>query len=303
MGKTRNSVAWDPGKASSRGIGGVLKLIRIEHTLFSLPFAYMGAVLVGRPGLKEILLITTAVFGLRTAAMAYNNIADLEIDRRNPRSQKRPLVTGVVGKNTAYLLVLLGSILYFASAYFLNMPSFIMSPVPWIFAMTYPYAKRIHSWPHIHLGFVLALVVLGGSFAVLGERYRSIPKIFSLVPWEFMVALIFWVAGFDIIYSIMDMEFDRNQGLGSVPARFGLNFALNTALFFHIVTFALIFWGIARFHVGPLAFPFIALSEVLVFYGHFKVRKSLENIKLAFNLNLFVGLLISIGILLGRLLD
>ncbi len=299
MGKTGNSLNWDPGETTRSGIGGIFRLIRIEHTLFSLPFAYMGAFLCGRPDFRELLWITLAVFGLRTAAMAFNNIADLEIDRKNPRSRKRPLVTGAVSPFTAWMLVLLGSILYFLSAYFLNWPSFVMSPVPFVFAMSYPFAKRFHNWPHIHLGFVLALVVLGGSFGVLGDKYSNILKTFSLVPWEFMFALIFWVAGFDIIYSIMDMEFDREEGLGSVPAGYGLKFAKWIAPVFHLFTFVLIFVGMVRFRVGFISYPFVILSMILVFYGHLKVWKSLSNIKVAFNLNLFVGLLISIGIILG----
>ncbi len=292
-------MSWDPGETHSSGLTGILRLVRIEHTLFSLPFAYMGAFLSGTPDLRELFWITIAVFGLRTAAMSFNNIADIEIDRKNPRSSRRPLVTGKVSVKTAYLLVIAGSVIYFLSAYFLNNPSFKMSPLPWFFAMSYPYAKRIHNWPHIHLGFVLALVVLGGSFGVLGDRYADILKIFTLVPWEFMLAVVFWVAGFDIIYSIMDIDFDRRENLGSVPARYGPEFAKRVAFIFHILTFLLVFAGAIRYRVRIVSYPFIILSMILVFYGHLKVRNSPDGIKVAFNLNLVVGILISLGIIMG----
>ncbi len=296
-----SNISWDPGETKKGRFNGILRLLRIEHTLFSLPFAYMGAFLSGDPTLRELLWITVAVFSLRSAAMAFNNIADLEIDRLNPRSSKRPLVIGSVSLELAWVIVILGSLLYFLSAFELNLPSFIMSPIPILLALSYPYAKRIHPWPHVHLGLVLALVVLGGSFGVLGNKYSNILTIFSKVPWIFMISIILWVAGFDIIYSIMDIDFDRRLGLGSVPARFGVKSAKIISLTFHVIMFFLLFLGIREYNLGIFAYLTVAIAAILTFYGHFKVFKSLKNIKLFFNLNLAIGLIISIGITLGRI--
>ena len=293
-------IGWDPGKSHRGGINAILRLLRIEHTLFSLPFAYMGGLLSGKMTLREFIWITLAVFGLRSAAMAYNNLADLAIDRLNPRSRMRPLVVGTVSKQTAWLIVFIGSALYFLSAYMLNFYSFIMSPIPWIFAITYPYAKRWHSWPHIHLGFVLALVILGGSFGVLGDTSPDLLYLFARVPWCFMFAIIFWVAGFDIIYSIMDVEYDRRFGLGSVPSKYGIKNAVVIAIIFHIVMTLLMLAGAIIHGLGPLAYISIVAASTLTLYGDFSVSRSLEKIKMAFNLNLWVGLIISIGVIIDR---
>lgn len=297
-----SNISWDPGETKKGGLSGVLRLLRIEHTLFSLPFAYMGAFISGNPTLRELFWITIAVFSLRSAAMAFNNIADLEIDRLNPRSAKRPLVIGSVSLKHAWGIVIAGALLYFLSAYELNIPSCIMSPIPIILALSYPYAKRIHSWPHVHLGLVLALVVLGGSFGVLGDKYSNILTIFSKVPWLLMISIILWVAGFDIVYSIMDIDFDREMRLGSIPARYGIKSAKIISLIFHVIMFLLLFLGIQEYNLGDFAYLTIIIAAILTFYGHFKVYKSQENIKLFFNLNLAIGLIISVGVILGRLI-
>ena len=295
-------IRWDPGKTARGGVGAILRLLRIEHTLFSLPFAYMGGLLVGKMTWREFIWITLAVFGLRSAAMAYNNIADLPIDRLNPRSKMRPLVTGAVSKSTAWLIVVLGSGIYFLSAYMLNFYSFIMSPIPWIFALTYPHAKRWHSFPHIHLGFVLALVILGGSFGVIGDTSPDILYVFKQVPWCFMLAIIFWVAGFDIIYSIMDVEFDRKAGLGSVPAKYGEDRAVMIAIIFHVLMAVLMVVGAFIHKLGLISYLSILAASALTIYGDFAVKKSFTNIKMAFNLNLWVGLIISIGVIIDKFL-
>ncbi len=296
-----SNISWDPGETKKGGFFSLLRLLRIEHTLFSLPFAYMGAFLSGHPSFRELIWISIAVFALRSAAMAFNNIADLQIDRLNPRSAKRPLVTGSVSPESAWLIVVLGSLIYFLSAYELNLPSFIMSPIPLVLALSYPYAKRIHSWPHIHLGLVLALVILGGSFGVLGNTSSNILFIFSKVPWAFMIAIIFWVAGFDIVYSVMDIDFDRKMKLGSVPARYGTNFAKKISIVFHVIMFVLLLIGIQMYNLGYIAYLSIILAAILTFYGHLMVNKSMKNIKFFFNLNLAVGVIVSVGCILGKI--
>ena len=299
---------WDPGRLSRGGrLHALARLIRVEHTLFSLPFAYAGAVLSGYPfGWREALLIFLALLGLRSAAMAYNNIADLPIDRLNPRSRMRPLVTGAVSIGEAYAVVAAGSLLYYLSAALLNKPALILSPILWLAAMTYPYAKRIHSLPHIHLGLVLGLAVLGGAVAACGDEAGSVAAALRAVPWDYVAAVTLWVAGFDVVYSIMDYEFDRRMGLGSLPRLLGPRLAAWAALGLHEAAAILFIVGtLAR--VPPLGLfsvvGSIAGSALMLLGDALVLGLGEEWVPRAFNMNLVVGLLVSGGIILDYLLS
>ncbi|MEB3844436.1 MAG: putative 4-hydroxybenzoate polyprenyltransferase [Desulfurococcales archaeon] len=293
---------WDPGAVPRRSrLHGVLRLIRVEHTLFSLPFAYAGAALTGLPlNLKQAVLIGLALFGLRTAAMAFNNIADLDIDRANPRSRSRPLVQGTVSLKCAWALVAVGSLLYYASSALLNRYALLLSPLLWVLALTYPYAKRYHSFPHYHLGLVLGFAVFGGAVAVAGSTYDSLARVLECVPWLYVFGVTLWVAGFDIIYSIMDMDFDRRMGLGSVPALLGARGALLVAIASHVLSTIFFLAGSFTYH-PPAGLGTLVSSltgGALMLYADLMVARSLENIPRAFNLNLVIGLVVSLGVLL-----
>jgi 4-hydroxybenzoate polyprenyltransferase len=293
---------WDPGRLR-RGsrLHALMRLIRVEHTLFSLPFAYAGAFLASpRWALnpKVALLIALAVFGLRTAAMAYNNIADLDIDRLNPRTAGRPLVTGAVRLMDAWLLVLLGSILYYLAAALLNRYTLILSPILWIAAITYPHAKRHHWLPHLHLGLVLGLTVFGGAVAAYGMQAASLGDVLARVPWLLVAAVTLWVSGFDTYYAIMDLEFDRRMGLGSIPAKLGPKKALLASRIQHLLTAILLAASIAAHHLGPIAAAGAAVSIALLAYQHILLaRKGVEAIPEAFNTNLALGLIVGLAII------
>jgi 4-hydroxybenzoate polyprenyltransferase len=297
---------WDPGRVSARSrLSALARLVRIEHTLFSLPFAYAGAVLACPRclDLRAALLIGLAVLGLRTAAMAFNNIADLDIDRLNPRTRSRPLVTGAVKLRDAWLLVALGSLLYYTSAALLNRYALVLSPILWLLAMTYPYAKRLHWLPHLHLGLVLGLVVFGGAVAVLGYQAASLSELLACVPWLYVVAVALWVAGFDAYYSILDMEFDRSHGVGSVAARLGPRGSLLVSRLFHAAAAALLAASVPAYGLGPVAAVSIAAAVGLLVYQHLLLaRRGLEAIPEAFNVNLLLGLVVGLGVLFDRLL-
>ena len=275
--------------------------MRIEHTLFSLPFAYAGLLLVEpRPPTIVLVLVGLAVLGLRTAAMAYNNIADLDIDSLNPRSRSRPLVTGAVSMVEAYALVVLGSLLYYASALAIHKMAAALSPILWSLAMTYPYAKRVHSFPHLHLGLVLGLVVFGGAVAGLGLHYNDVVEVLARVPWLLVAATSLWVAGFDTIYSIMDYEFDRAHGLGSLPARLGVEGALWAARLMHGATITLLVAQAALLGYRPAAVLAAALASLLLVAQHLLLaRRGLSAVPEAFNMNLAVGLIIGLGFALA----
>ncbi|MEM0021829.1 MAG: UbiA-like polyprenyltransferase [Fervidicoccaceae archaeon] len=296
----RDSTSWDPGKVQSFGkMRAVMRLIRIEHTLFSLPFAYVGIVLSGFPySLRTFLLSTLAVFGLRTAGMSFNNIADLEIDRRNPRTVKRPLVTGALSLRDAWVVVILGSAVYFTSAMLLNIYALLLSPILYAVAMSYPYAKRMHSLPHLHLGLSLGLVVFGGAIAASGSFVNSLQTALKTVPWLYLIGVTFWVAGFDILYSIMDIDYDRKEGLGSIPAKLGAFGAIKTSSIFYAVSSLSFFLAVHEYGLGEISAASVAVSSLLMLLQVLIVRKDLSKIPTAFNLNLFIGIVVSAGTLL-----
>ncbi|WP_456422477.1 UbiA-like polyprenyltransferase [Thermococcus sp.] len=295
-------MAFDPGEVSKASrFHALMRLIRIEHTLFSLPYAYVGAFLSGFPvTAREIILMSLALLGLRSSALAYNNIADLDIDSLNPRTWNRPLIKGAVKLGDAWWVVVVGSVVYFVSAVLLNRWTALLSFLPWIVAMSYSGAKRRHSFPHLHLGLTLALAVAGGTIAVAGNA--SLLEALEKIPWAFFLGVLLWVAGFDIIYSTMDYEFDLKHGIGSIPARFGIKKALDMALAFHLMAIAL--FGIAKFLYGLGSVYLLgwAVSSALILYENILTRKSLENVPRAFNLNIPIGLILTLSAIADKLL-
>ncbi|AFH42908.1 UbiA family prenyltransferase [Fervidicoccus fontis] len=298
------SLKWDPGEVKKKSsLNAILKLLRIEHTLLDLPFTYAGMALTHYPiTLREVVLATFAVIGLRIAGMTYNNIADADIDRKNPRTARRPLLTGDVSFRDAWILVALGSLIYFASAFFLSFYAFILSPILYIVIMTYPFAKRFHPFPHLHLGLSLALIVFGGAIATSGEYVNNLMEAIESVPWTYFFAVLFWGSGFDAIYSIMDEEFDKSMKLGSVAARFGSRGALMFSLANYIISslFLLIAWRL--YNLGLLTLASMIISIFIMFYQVASCFIDIKNVPKAFNLNLIVGVIVSICILIDLLL-
>jgi len=303
----RDSAKWDPGALVRANVSRVYKLakfVRIEHTLFSLPFAYAGALLSDKPLTPWIaVLIFTALLGLRVAGMSFNNIADRDIDALNPRTAKRPLVTGVVSLREAWGLVVLGSVAYYVSAALLNVYALMLSPIVWAVAMTYPYAKRLHWLPHIHLGLVLGLAVFGGYVATAGCYAQSLLELVASAPWPLILGVTLWVSGFDTAYAIMDVEFDRRLGLGSIPARLGVRGALIATIVQHAIAAAFFTYTVIVYELGPLAYAATAMSIALLCYEDYLVLRSLENIPKAFNLNLVIGPLYTLGIIVSKVLE
>jgi len=244
-----------------------------------------------------------AVVGLRLAAMAYNNIADYDIDAKNPRTRSRPLVTGAVSFRDAWILVALGSIIYYASAAALNKLALALSPILWIVALTYPHAKRHHWLPHLHLGLTLGLVVFGGAIGAYGDEAAGLADALRRVPWVLVAAVTLWVAGFDIVYSIQDAEFDRRMGLGSVPARLGEKAALRIAAAMHLAA-GVLFALAARSIGSPVAYVSLGLALALLIVQHVIVAEcGPACIRVSFNMNLAIGLIVGVGYTLGLALS
>jgi 4-hydroxybenzoate polyprenyltransferase len=211
-------------------------LVRFSHTVFALPFALASLVLAwpSHPiTLRTILWILVCMIGARTAAMGFNRLADRKFDAVNPRTQAWELPKGTVKTWEAVRLTLVASIIFVFGAYQLNWACFILSPVALAVIFFYSLTKRFTWASHLFLGVALSLAPIGAWLAVTGSPLDLKDLI---VPLCLGLAVVFWLAGFDIIYSLQDREFDRAQGLHSIPVRFGVAGALRLSSFFHLCT-------------------------------------------------------------------
>jgi 4-hydroxybenzoate polyprenyltransferase len=241
-----------------------LDFVKIEHTLFALPIAYAGAILAGEITPEVAFLILTAFTGLRTFAMACNRIIDREIDARNPRTAKRHLPAGLITLREAYVIALVGLLIYFASAFFINKTAFLFSPIPATVSYIYPYLKRFTCLSHYFLALSVAFALLGGWIAVMdGIAFPEKVILFAL-------ALLFWEAGFDIIYGLQDAEFDRKEGLHSVGGHIGVEFAKKLAILNHAAFFALLAIAFWRDPIVIFVLPFVG---ILLFLEHYIIRE------------------------------
>lgn len=223
--------------AIGQRVGTFLELIKFEHTVFALPFAYLGMALAagGWPGAWTFGWITVAMVAARTAGMGFNRLIDRAIDARNPRTASRPIQTGrispaAVAAGSALSLALLG-----LAAWELNPVAFLLWPGAVAFLVGYPYAKRVTWLSHFILGLTDGLAPMGAWVAVTGSFWRAS----DLPAWLLLLGLTTWIAGFDLIYACLDVDVDRRQGLHSIPARFGIGAALRLARACHAITLAL----------------------------------------------------------------
>ena len=210
-------------------------MIRFAHTVFAMPFALLAAVLAagGVPPLATLAWILVAMVGARSAAMSFNRIADRDVDARNPRTATRELPSGVLTVRFAVLFCVASAALFVFAAAQLNRLCLILSPVALAVVLGYSLTKRFTALSHLVLGLSLGIAPVGAWIAVTGE--------FALLPVVLSVAVVFWVAGFDVIYSLQDEAFDREQGLKSLPARVGNRRALLVSALFHAAALACLY--------------------------------------------------------------
>ncbi len=220
---------------SRPGVSDFLSLVVFAHTLFALPFALLSMVLAvpGLPTARTFFLVLVAMAGARSAAMAFNRIADREIDARNPRTSRREIPSGKVSVGAAALFCALSAAVFVLAAWQLNTLCLVLSPVALAVVLGYSYTKRVTALAHLFLGLGLAIAPVGAWIAVRGRL--------ELLPVVLGFAVLFWVAGFDVIYSLQDEAFDRSSGLRSIPAALGARRALLVAALFHAATLALLF--------------------------------------------------------------
>jgi len=210
----------------------LLDMIKFEHTIFALPFAYLGAFLAARgfPSLRQCWWILIAMVGARTCAMGFNRIVDIPFDAKNPRTKNRALPSGKVKPKEAWAMVIIAAIVYFWAAYELNSLAFKLSPIVLATVMFYSYTKRFTPLCHLFLGLAIGIAPTAGWIAVKGSV--------SYLPIILSIGVMFWVGGFDILYACLDEEFDKKIGLHSIPAKFGRKKAFWISGLFHAIAFA-----------------------------------------------------------------
>ncbi len=206
------------------------EMVMFSHTLFSLPFAVMSVLWAGNglPRATTFIWILIALFAARNGANAFNRVIDSEIDGRNPRTSDRHIPSGIIKKKEAIALTFILFLIFEIAAYMINPLCFFLSPAAIFIFLFYSYTKRFTSLSHLVLGIACGGAPVGGWIAVTGKL--------SLTPFIIGGAVAFWIAGFDIIYATQDIEFDRKEGLFSIPAKFGLRKSLKIAAFFHVLS-------------------------------------------------------------------
>lgn len=269
-----------------------------EHSIFSLPFIFI-AMVVAADGWFGFLLLILGVFAAisaRNFAMGLNRFADRDIDAQNPRTMSRPNVDGRLDPFSILLFTIVNAIVFIGVAYIINPLAFVLSfPILFIIG-SYSYFKRFSSLAHIILGVSLGLAPIAGVVAVSAE----------ITPWSVMLSLgvIFWVAGFDLLYSLQDMEFDREKGLHSIPSKYGPDATLKISAFFHMLT--VIFWVLFVWvaELGGFAYTAVILSAFMLGYEHYLVRKDFTKIDRAFfTVNGYLGIVFFILIVLDKVLS
>ena len=273
-------------------LGTTLRMIKFEHTLFALPFAFLGAVLAadGLPQLRQIIEITLAMVGARSAAMTFNRIADREIDAQNPRTAGRELPAGKLSVKFAWAFFFTSVALFLIAAYSLNWLTLALAPVALASIIGYSYAKRYTAMAHLFLGWALAIAPTAAWIAVRGTIDSEIPLLLSLL-------VLMWTAGFDVMYACQDYEFDRQAGLRSVPATFGIARALWIARLFHVQAFValILLYGLSG--LGWPALVGVLMVGVLLVYQHMLVSaKDLSRMNAAFfTTNAFVSVILFVS--------
>jgi 4-hydroxybenzoate polyprenyltransferase len=238
------------------------RMIKFSHSVFALPFALASAAMAagGRVPWRELPWIVVAMIGARSAAMGFNRLADHAIDARNPRTAGRELPRGVVSRREVWLFVGLSAAALVGAAAMLNPLCLLLSPVALLVVLGYSYTKRFTSLSHLVLGLALSIAPVGAWLAVRG-RFEAPPVVLAL-------AVLSWVAGFDTIYSCQDVDFDRREGLRSLPALLGIRRALTAARLLHVAAVVLLAALFVLVPLHPIYLVGVAAAAALLVYEH-----------------------------------
>jgi len=266
--------------ALSASISKYLSLIKFSHTIFALPFAIIGfflAVLGSNDSFQweTLILVVLCMVFARSAAMAFNRLVDRFIDKDNPRTAIREIPSGLISANSALIFVIINASLFILTTYFINTICFYLSPVALLVVLGYSYTKRFTFLSHVILGIGLSLAPIGAYLAVTGE--------FALIPLLLSLAVLFWVSGFDIIYALQDIDFDKSQKLRSFPVFFGLKSSLLISSVFHLLTAIFLFSAGIYGEFGIWYWVGCAIFILLLIYQHTLIKPhDLSKINLAF---------------------
>jgi len=269
-----------------------------QHSIFSLPFIFIAMIVAayhehstGWFGWKLLLLGILAAVSARNFAMGVNRYLDRDIDRLNPRTKHRPSVDGRVGKVEMLLFIVVNALLFIAVAYWINDLAFKLAVPILVVLAAYTLFKRFSAAAHLILGLSLGLAPIAGEVAVSG----------TVSPWSLYLAIgvMFWVAGFDLLYSLQDIDFDKAHGLHSIPSRFGAQRTLWIARLFHLV--AILFWALFVWnaHLGKAAWIAVFIAAIMLAYEHYLVSKDFRKIDRAFfTVNGYLGFVFLILIIM-----
>jgi 4-hydroxybenzoate polyprenyltransferase len=267
-------------RKSFNRMNNYLSMVKFSHTIFAMPFALIGFFIAVR--LTEaklnyvtfILVILCMIFA-RNAAMAFNRYADKEIDGKNPRTALREIPAGIIKARSALLFVIINVILFFIATYFINRLTFRLSPVAAFIILGYSFTKKFTSLSHLVLGLGLSLAPIGAYLAVTGS--------FNIIPVFFSLVVLFWVSGFDIIYSLQDEDFDKSLQLKSIPAVIGKKKAMWVSNIFHLLSAVFVILPGLIAHMGIYYWIGSAIFLILLTYQHLLVKPNdLSRINLAF---------------------
>jgi 4-hydroxybenzoate polyprenyltransferase len=271
-----------------------LEMIKIEHTLFALPFAFLGATLAAREmapqpasfWISKLGWITLAMVGARSAAMTFNRIADRAIDAANTRTASRALPAGLLDLRFAWVFTLISIAVFLLAASQLNRLTLILSPIALASILLYSYTKRFTALSHLILGWCLSIAPAGAWIAIQGRL--------TLVPLLLSVSVMLWTAGFDVLYACQDYDFDRKAGLRSIPERFGIRRALWIARGMHLLMFTSLLWFFVAASLEWLGLIGIVATGALLVYQHSIVRHDdLSRLNAAFfNTNAMVSVIL-----------
>jgi len=283
-----------------RNTGTTLEMIKWEHSVLTLPFGLTGAVLAARgiPNLHTSVWIIVALVAARSAAMAFNRLVDADIDAENPRTKIRALPAGKLSKQFVLGFVLVTSAILIFAAWELNPLAFYLSPLALAIVFFYSFTKRFTRWAHVVLGLAMGIAPAAAWIAVRGSFD---PRILLLTG-----AVVFWGAGFDILYSCQDFEFDHSFGVYSIPRAFGVRRALIIARVFHLVTVGLLAGMVVAFGLGKIAMVGVGIVALLLIYEHSLVKHDdLSRVNAAFfTMNGFISMgflvFVAADVMVGR---
>jgi 4-hydroxybenzoate polyprenyltransferase len=267
-------------------VSDYLRFVKFSHSIFALPFAFTAALIAagGIPTFHQMFWITIAMVGGRTGAMGMNRIADRKIDALNPRTKDREIPKGVIKSSEAFIFTATAFGMLLLAAYQLNPLCFKVAPFVLLVLFSYSYTKRFTWLCHIVLGIALALAPLGAWIAVRGTFD---PEVLPLC-----FAVMFWVAGFDTLYGLQDMDFDKKQGLCSIPSMFGVSASLRIARLFHVITIGLLLSLVPIFNLSNFYLYGVLIAAALMLYEHSLVKPTdLSKLNIAFfNMNGYISI-------------